>query len=65
MIGAEDDVGTDGGGVIVGKILVESNHAGLFELALQNDFKPLIVVERAGVAEVGEDASADRDVTVA
>jgi len=53
LIGAEDDVGADGGGVIVGKILVKGNHAGSFELALQDDFKPLIVVECAGVAEVG------------
>ena len=65
MIGAEDDVGADGGSIVMREFLVEGNHAGLFELALQNDFKPLIVVECAGIAEVGEDAAADGDVTMA
>ncbi len=65
LIGAEDDVGADGRGVIVGEILVKGNHAGLFELALQNYFKPLIVVERGRVAQIGEDASTDGDVAMA
>ena len=45
LIGAKDDVGADGRGVIMGDILVKRNHAGLLELALQDNFKPLIVIQ--------------------
>ena len=65
LIGAEGDIGTDGSGIIVGKFLVEGNHAALLELAVQNDLKPMIVIEHAGIAQIGEDAAADGDVAVA
>ena len=65
LIGAEDDVGADRRGIVARELLVERNHAGLLELTLQNDIKPPIVVEGAGVAQVREDATADGNVTVA
>jgi hypothetical protein len=43
LIGAEDDVGADGSGVIAREVFVKGNHADLLELSFQNNFKPLIV----------------------
>ena len=43
MVGTEDDVAADRGGVLVTQFWGESDHAVLCEHAAEDDFEPLIV----------------------
>ena len=65
LMGAEDHIGADGRGILARKFALEGDHAIRLQTAIQHHVKPLLAIERTRVAQIREDAAADRYVAMA